>query len=201
MPKWTVPQSIHPRAQTRQDVSNPKFIKKPPENLKTPILSIPKQHEDYRDERKGPQLFENLLSWWFGIWFWDQPADQKPKWRIPIFCFKASDKVFWFRIFQFEKFFAVRRKRYSIVLLHGRIIIYSNIIYHCHQKLKKGRRPTARCLRSLDFCCIFIPTCSKSHGFPTTLTNVCAFVLVVCSTVKQESYHGIMRANGPHKAS
>lgn len=97
--------------------------------------------------------------------------------------------MFWFRIFQFEKFFAVRRKRYSIVLLHGRIIIYSNIIYHCHQKLKKGRRPTARCLRSLDFCCIFIPTCSKSHGFPTTLTNVCAFVVVVCSTVKQESYH------------
>lgn len=105
------------------------------------------------------------------------------------FVSKLQTRCFGSEYFSWLKFFAVRRKRYSILLLHGRIIIYSNIIYHCHQTLKKCRRPTARCLRSLDFCCIFIPTCSKSHGFPTTLTNVCAFVLVVCSTVKQESYH------------
>ena len=49
-------------------MSNPKFIKKPPENLKTPILSIPKQHEDYRDARKGPQLREPAIVWFgFGI--------------------------------------------------------------------------------------------------------------------------------------
>lgn len=97
----------------------------------SPISSIPKQHEDYRDARKRSAVARTCCR---VIWFWDQPADQKPKWRIPIFCFKASDKVFWFRIFQFKNFFAVHRKRYSILLLHG-------------------RRPkaTARCLGSLDF--------------------------------------------------